>query len=53
VVSNIIHNLKNAAVSDRIIVLSAGGFSALGSHAELMNSENLCSAAWQGFMMKE
>jgi ATP-binding cassette, subfamily C, bacteriocin exporter len=50
---NITHNLKNAAVSDRIIVLSSGTVSAIGSHAELMNSENLYSAAWKGLMIKD
>jgi len=44
---------STAAVSDIIIVLSAGKVSALGSHDELMDAENLYSAAWRGLMIKK
>ena len=50
---NITHNLKNAAVSDRIIVLFDGKVSALGSHAELMDGENLYSAAWRELIVRQ
>ena len=49
---NITHNLKNAAFFDRIIVLSAGKVSAMGSHAELMEYDNLYSTAWKDLMIK-
>jgi len=44
---NSTHNLKNAAISDKIVVMSQGKVSAIGSHEKLVDSDNLYSAAWK------
>ncbi|HOK86980.1 MAG TPA: peptidase domain-containing ABC transporter [Tenuifilum sp.] len=47
---SITHSIRNASVSDRIIVLSGSGqVEIAGNHNELLKSQNLYSAAWQSF----
>jgi ATP-binding cassette subfamily B protein len=47
---NITHSIRNASISDRIIVLSVSGqIEVVGNHNELLNSQNSYSAAWQSF----
>jgi ATP-binding cassette subfamily B protein len=46
---SITHSIRNAALSDRIIVLSSGRIEAMGKHSELVKSQNQYSAAWQAF----
>jgi len=50
---NITHNLKNAAISDKIVVLSGGKVSAIGSHEKLMDGDNLYSSAWRRLFKTE
>ena len=46
---SITHSIRNAALSDRIIVLSGGHIEAMGRHNELIKTQNQYSAAWQAF----
>lgn len=46
---SISHSIKNAALSDRIIVLSGGRIEAVGTHSELIKTQNQYGAAWQAF----
>jgi ATP-binding cassette subfamily B protein len=44
---SITHSIRNAAISERIIVLSGGKIEAMGSHSTLIQSQNAYSFAWQ------
>jgi ATP-binding cassette subfamily B protein len=46
---SITHSIRNAALSERIIVLSGGRIETMGRHSELIKSQNQYSAAWQAF----
>jgi len=46
---NITHSIRNAALSDTIIVLSGNRVEIVGNHNELMQSQNSYSIAWQSF----
>lgn len=46
---SITHSIRNAALADRIFVLSGGQFELVGNHNELMQSQNSYSSAWQSF----
>ncbi|WP_262507988.1 peptidase domain-containing ABC transporter [Williamwhitmania taraxaci] len=46
---SITHNIRNAALSDRIVVLSNGKVEATGKHHELITGNNLYSTAWKAF----
>jgi len=46
---SITHSIKNAAVSDRIIILKSGCIEAMGRHRELIRTQNQYSSAWQAF----
>lgn len=46
---SITHNIKNATLSDRIVVLSNGKVEATGKHQELITGNNLYSSAWKAF----
>jgi ATP-binding cassette subfamily B protein len=47
---NITHNIRNAALSDKIIVLQDRHMVAAGKHHELMDFENPYSEVWQSFL---
>ena len=47
---NITHNIRNAALSDKIIVLQDRHMVATGKHHELMDFENPYSEVWQSFL---
>lgn len=46
---SITHSIRNASISDRIIVLTGGQVEVVGNHNELMKSQNAYSTAWQSF----
>lgn len=46
---SITHSIRNASISDRIIVLSGGKVEIVGNHNELIQSQNSYSLAWQSF----
>lgn len=46
---SITHSIRNASISDRILVLSGGKIEIVGTHNELMQSQNSYSFAWQSF----
>lgn len=49
---SISHNIKQASISDKIVVLSNGKIETTGSHSDLMKFNNEYSRAWQ-FLLNE
>lgn len=43
------HNLRSAAISDKIIILSNAKIYQIGTHEGLLKSDNLYSRAWKSF----